>query len=77
MLAPAFVVDWANRVRQPFNVNALAQAGARAALRDHEHLERTRRLNREELAFYVRYCESAGLAYVSSVTNFLLIQVWV
>jgi histidinol-phosphate aminotransferase len=34
----AEVIDLLNRVRQPFNVNNLALAGALAALDDHEFL---------------------------------------
>ena len=35
------------KVRQPFNINSIAQAGAIAALDDAEHVERTRANNRE------------------------------
>ncbi len=38
-------------MRQPFNVNTLAQVAALAALDDDEHVERTRRVNRDGMAF--------------------------
>jgi histidinol-phosphate aminotransferase len=41
------VADLMNRVRQPFNVNALAQAAAVAALDDTEYVAESRRLNSE------------------------------
>src|SRR5262249_1363850 len=41
------VADMMNRVRQPFNVNALAQAAALAALADTEYVEVSRKLNRQ------------------------------
>jgi hypothetical protein len=39
-----------HKVRQPFNVNAMAQAAALAALADEDHVERTRRMVAEGLA---------------------------
>ena len=44
-IGPAEVIDAANRIRPPFNVNAIAQAAALAALEDKEHVERSRELN--------------------------------
>src|SRR5574337_953286 len=41
-VAPPRMIDYMNRVRQPFNVNSLAQVAAIAALGDGAHLERTR-----------------------------------
>ena len=43
----AKVADMLNRVRQPFNVNALAQAAALAALADTAYVDESRALNRE------------------------------
>ena len=42
----ASVADMLNRVRQPFNVNALAQAAALAALADTGYVDESRALNR-------------------------------
>jgi histidinol-phosphate aminotransferase len=33
-----------NRVREPFNVNAMAQAAAMAALQDEDHIEKSRKM---------------------------------
>lgn len=63
------------KVRQPFNINALAQAAAQAALEDAEHVEATRRNNREGLAFWERELGRMGLEYVPSHANFLLVRV--
>ena len=43
-----------NRIRQPFNVNALAQTGALAALDDNDHIRRTQENNRQEIAYLRR-----------------------
>jgi histidinol-phosphate aminotransferase len=68
------VAEILNRVRQPFNVNSLAQTAAIAALGDEEHLVRSRRLNREGLEHIAGTCTALGLGCVSSLGNFLLVD---
>jgi histidinol-phosphate aminotransferase len=63
------------KCRQPFNTNALAQAGALAGLADTEHQNRTRDLNDEGLAFYHAAFAEMGLEFVPSVANFVLVRV--
>lgn len=63
------------QARQPFNVNAIAQVGALAALKDTDHIEATRKLNREGLAFYEAAFKARGLHFVPSVANFILVEV--
>ncbi|MCX6878303.1 MAG: histidinol-phosphate transaminase [Verrucomicrobia bacterium] len=74
-LASKGVAALLQKARQPFNVNGIAQAGALAALADVEHIERTRAVNREGLAFYQAALRSRQLRFVPSVANFLLIEV--
>ena len=64
-----------NRVRQPFNVNAIAQAAAVAALDDREFAKKTARENRAGLAQLERGCAELGLEFVPSVANFMLVRV--
>lgn len=64
-----------NKVRQPFNVNALALTAALAALDDDEHVRRFRNLVRTEKAFMTAGLERLGLEYVPSVANFLMVDV--
>jgi histidinol-phosphate aminotransferase len=64
-----------DRVRQPFNVNSLAQAAAVAALGDREHLDRSYRLNREGLETLQCAFDALGLTYVPSYGNFVLVKV--
>ncbi len=64
-----------HRVRQPFNVNAMAQTAALAALEDESHVENTRRMTEEGLEQMVRAFEDRGLEYVPSVANFILVRV--
>ncbi len=69
------VVDYLNRVRQPFNVNLVAQEAALAALDDDEFVDRVRELTHRGLAYLYGEVEKMGLEYVPSVTNFFLIKV--
>jgi histidinol-phosphate aminotransferase len=74
-LADAAVADMLNRVRQPFNVNSIAQAAAIAALADTEYVEESARLNRAGLAQLMQGLDALGVAYVPSHGNFLLARV--
>jgi histidinol-phosphate aminotransferase len=71
----ATVADLLNRVRQPFNVNALAQAAAVAALADDAYVEESRALNREGLAQLYAGLDALGIPYVRSHANFVLAKV--
>jgi histidinol-phosphate aminotransferase len=63
------------KIRQPFNINSIAQAGASAALEDSDHIEATRENNRRGLAKYEQACRDLGLEFVPSAANFILIRV--
>jgi histidinol-phosphate aminotransferase len=69
------VSDLLNRVRQPFNVNALAQAAALAALSDTDYVAESAALNRAGLRELTAALEALGVAYIPSHGNFLLVQV--
>ena len=64
-----------NRVRQPFNVNAIGQAAAIAALDDGEFVAQCRRENHAGLAQLQDGLRSLGLETVPSVANFILVKV--
>lgn len=70
-LASAEVADLMNRVRQPFNVNNLALAGALAALDDGEFLQASYELNRAGMAQIVAALERLNLEYIPSYGNFV------
>jgi len=63
------------KVRQPFNVNAIAQAGALAALGDTAHIRKTRAMTRRGLAYLEREFKKLKLEYVPSCANFILVNV--
>ena len=63
------------KVRQPFNLNAMAQVAALAALDDDEHLQQARKINKAGLKFFESAFESLGIKYVRSHANFILAKV--
>ena len=71
----ARVADIVNRVRQPFNVNALAQAAALAALADTSYVDESRALNRAGMKQLEEGVRALGLRFVPSHANFLLVHV--
>lgn len=72
LVAQTPLTDLMNRVRQPFNVNSLAQAAAVAALADAPFLERSDRLNREGLNQLQSGLAALGREFVPSSGNFVL-----
>lgn len=63
------------KIRQPFNVNSLAQTAALAALDDQEHVRRTRANNFAGLDFFERAFRELGLEFIPSFGNFILARV--
>jgi histidinol-phosphate aminotransferase len=74
-IAQPALTDLLNRVRQPFNVNALAQVAAAAALDDADFLERSYALNRAGLHTLTAAFDRLGLDYVPPFGNFVLVKV--
>ena len=71
-VAQPAVTDLLNRVRQPFNVNSLAQAAAAAALFDEDFLAASAQLNREGLARMRSGLAALGVSVLPSWGNFVL-----
>jgi len=74
-VAPVEVIDAFGRVRQPFNVNALALVAAQAALDDHEDVARTLAVTHEGMAYLTAEFDRLGLPWVPSNANFVLVRV--
>jgi len=74
-VAPAQVIEAMQRIRQPFNVNALALVGALAALEDVEHVQRTLAVNREGMRVLTEAFRRLELPFVPSAANFILVRV--
>ena len=74
-LAWAELASYMERVRQPFNVNSLAQAAAIACLDDKKFLQQTRKIILEGKSYLYDSLKNLGLPYVPSVANFILVDV--
>jgi len=68
------IVAAVNRVREPFNVNLVAQKAAVAALEDEEHLTRSREINRQGKEYLYRELQAIGLRYVPTQANFIFLD---
>jgi histidinol-phosphate aminotransferase len=74
-IAQAELTDLLNRVRQPFNVNSLAQVAALAALADTAFQQRSYEVNRRGMQQLVEGFGALGLQTVPSLGNFVLVRV--
>lgn len=71
---PAAVIDALNRVRGPFNVNALAQLAGIAALKDEAFAQKSADFNNSELDRLLPAVRETGLTVYPSVGNFFLVR---
>lgn len=74
-IADPEVIDILNRLREPFNINSIAQAAAIACLGDKAYYRRISRQIRGERKKIYSALRKMGLSCTETVTNFLLIRV--
>ena len=74
-IASKEIVDLLQRVRQPFNVNSVAQWAALAALEDDEHVRRSLDVNRRGMEYLSKEIGQLGLEQIPSNANFILVRV--
>ena len=74
-LMNAQVADILNRVRQPFNVNSIAQAAAIASLQDDDFVARSYAANQAGMAQITQGLSKLGLEYIPSHGNFVSFKV--
>ena len=74
LVADPSVIAVLERLRESFNVNAIALAGAEAALTDREHLARSREFNHSEREWLRGELTSRGYRCLPSLTNFLMLD---
>jgi histidinol-phosphate aminotransferase len=72
--APEAIVQSILKVKEPFNVNMLAQAGAVAAIADEIHIQKSREVNKLGRESLYRAFSNLGLHYVESMSNFVLVK---
>jgi histidinol-phosphate aminotransferase len=74
-LMHAEVADVLNRVRQPFNVNSIAQAAATASLADDDFVARSYAANQAGMLQLTQGFNHLGLSYIDSYANFISFKV--
>lgn len=68
------LIEVLNRIRQPFNVNTIAQKAAIASLEDKSHLENSINKNYKNKLELYSLLDSIGLEYIKSEGNFIAIK---
>jgi len=71
LFATAAVADGLERVREPFNVNSLAQVAAVAALSDEGHIQRTIENNKKGMSVIAQALQAEGAKVCESYANFV------
>ncbi len=74
-IASRDLITYFNKIRQPFNVNALAQCAACAVLDDSEYVDESKRIVDEGKKYLYEELSKMGLYFLKSETNFILINV--
>ena len=74
-IARSEVIDILNRVREPFNVNSLAQSAALAALKDQVYYRRIAKEIEQQRHYLYAQLERLNVDYKKTATNFILIDV--
>jgi histidinol-phosphate aminotransferase len=74
-IAQPGITDLLNRIRQPFNVNSLAQAAAIAALSDDAFVAKSAKLNADGYLQLTNAFDAMKIEYVPSSGNFVMIKV--
>lgn len=69
------LISWILRAKEPFNVNVLAQVGAKAALSDTEHVKNSIDLNQEGKEYLYREFTKRGFISSPSGANFIWVDI--
>jgi histidinol-phosphate aminotransferase len=71
-IADKGLIQWMERVRQPFNVNMMAQKAAEAVVGDTAFVDKVKKLTRKGKRFIVENLEKMGYNVIQSPANFIL-----
>lgn len=74
-IASEHIIKSILKVKEPFNVNTLAQIAASAAITDTEHVEASFHANQQGRDFLYKNFERLGLSYTETTANFILVQI--
>ena len=76
-MAQPELIQWMSRTREPFNVNSLAQLGARTALGDNEFVETSRQVNNKGKEYLYQEFRARNISFVPTHANFIFADVGV
>ncbi len=68
------LIDTLQKVREPFNVNAIAQVGAVESIKDKDHVKQSKEHTWQALEQFYHYLPQIGLSYIPTQANYLLID---
>jgi histidinol-phosphate aminotransferase len=68
-------INYLNRVRGPFNVNAAAQVAALAALYDRDFVQKSVKNNQEGKRYLCQCFDNMGIEYIPTYANFIMVKV--
>jgi histidinol-phosphate aminotransferase len=74
-ISSAEIADYINRVREPFNVNHVAQSAAIASLADAEYLQTSIQVNNAGVKQLEAGFTKLGLIFIASSANFVAVEV--
>lgn len=74
-LAKKEVISEMNRIRPPFNTNTIAQVAALNALKNEEHVARSRQINKEGKKYLYRELDRLGQNYIPTEANFIYMPI--
>ncbi|MFZ9595127.1 MAG: histidinol-phosphate transaminase [Bdellovibrionia bacterium] len=74
-LGPKELMAHLEKVRQPFNMNSPALAGAQAALEDDEFVRKSIEMNQKGMQFWEKQLKKMSIPFWKSQGNFLLLDV--
>ena len=69
------LINYLDRVRQPFNAGSLGQLAALAAIDDTDHLDRSRKCNSDGIDYLFSELTALGYECVPTEANFFLVKV--
>ncbi|HEY5506783.1 MAG TPA: histidinol-phosphate transaminase [Coriobacteriia bacterium] len=70
-LLPVPLLEAVEKIREPFNVNTVAQVGAFYSLQDQPEIAVRKHVNREQKTYLYSCFDRLGISYVPSQTNFI------
>ena len=74
-IAKPELIKFIHQVREPFNVNSIAQIGAIASLTDKTQVERSAKVNSDGKKYLYKEFESMNLEYAPTEANFIWVNI--